>query len=51
MPGMIDAALDSQQAVQVNPVGISSSVLSSYAVFPGNSESGPFYIAEKVFFD
>jgi hypothetical protein len=48
MPGMVDSALDTQQTVQINPVGVGFSILSPYAVFPRCSESGPFDSAQKV---
>jgi len=48
VPGVVDAALDAQEAVQVNPVGAGFSVFPTNAVFPSRSESDPFDSAQKI---
>jgi len=46
---VIDVALDAQEAVQVNPVGVGFAIFPANAVFPGRSESGAFDCAQKVY--
>ena len=49
VPRVIDPALDAQEAVQVNPVGVRFAVFCTNAVFPGGCESGAFDCAQKVY--